>query len=257
MSKGSQRILDILDCFLTSDQPLLGVSDVASQLHLDKSVVSRHLHLLARREWLFLEPTHKKYTLGAKMLRIPHKVMPAIDWPQIALEIMQSLQALTRETVAIHVKTGLYRICVYQLPGLYEIRRVIEEGQYLPLYAGSNGKVILAFSSPKDIDHYLQAVTLTQLTPHTITDVTLLRESLLVIRARGYAIAINERVEGVSGIAVPLFQGEHVIASLSVTGPSSRWTLSHMDQHKKALIEAGKLLSQRLTQEKEHAPTVP
>lgn len=247
MSKGAVRTLNILECFLDAQDTFLGVSEVARLLDLDKSTISRELHVLEEHGWLFLEPASKKYALGPKTLQLSHRLLPPIDWPGLALDVMQSLRDGTLETVSIQVKVGMYRVCVFQLPGLHEVRRVIEEGQFLPLFAGSNGKAILAFLPPTELQQYFQVVTLSKLTARTITSPTVLREALLMIRERGYAIGVDERMTGVSGIAVPLFQNEKVVASLSVTGPSGRWTMSKMEQYAPDLIDGGKIVSSRLS----------
>lgn len=246
MSKGAVRTLNILECFLETKDNFLGVSEVSRLLGLDKSTISRELHVLEERGWLFMEPTSRKYTLGPKTLLLSHRLLPAIDWPTLALDVMQSLRDATLETVSIQVKVGLYRICIFQLPGLHEVRRVIEEGQFLPLHAGSNGKAILAFISPSELEEFFQVVTLSKLTTHTITSPTVLREALLMVKERGYAIGVDERMTGVSGIAVPLFQGDEVVASLAITGPSSRLTMSRMEQHAQALLDGGRIISNRL-----------
>lgn len=247
MSKGAERTLSILECFLDAQESFLGVSEVSRLLGIDKSTISRELHVLERHGWLFIEPMTRKYTLGPKILKLPQRLLPPIAWSSLALDVIQSLRDLTLETVSIHAKVGLYRVCVFQLPGLHEIRRIIEEGQYLPLYAGSNGKVILAFISHDELDQFFQVITLSQLTSHTITNPTTLRESLLIIRERGYSLGVDERMEGVSGIAAPIYQDGSVVASLSITGPSSRWTMSKMEQYSQALMDGGEIISKRLS----------
>lgn len=59
----------------------------------------------------------------------------------------------------------------------------------------------------------------------TVTDPQRLRAALEQIRGRGYAISLQERVAGISTLAVPIFNEDHEVpASTSVSGPSTRLT---------------------------------
>ncbi|MDQ4058028.1 MAG: IclR family transcriptional regulator, partial [Actinomycetota bacterium] len=101
-------------------------------------------------------------------------------------------------------------------------RTYIEIGMPIPIYQGAPGKVLLAFSS-RELQEEILAGKLEQATPRTITDPNKLRLELKRTRKNGYALSLEERVPGISTVAVPVANHTGtVIASLSVTGPSSR-----------------------------------
>ena len=62
-------------------------------------------------------------------------------------------------------------------------------------------------------------------TPKTISDPDAFRAELARIRTLGYAVNIEGRIIGVSGIAAPILDSEnYAVAAVSVSGPSARLT---------------------------------
>ncbi|HOQ68270.1 MAG TPA: IclR family transcriptional regulator, partial [Candidatus Atribacteria bacterium] len=92
-------------------------------------------------------------------------------------------------------------------------------GMRIPLYCTALGKVLLAYSSEEDIDRYLEEVELIPRTPNTIVSPGKLKEELLSIRERGYALDNQENEEGIICVGAPItdFSGQ-VVAALSVSG---------------------------------------
>jgi IclR family acetate operon transcriptional repressor len=59
-------------------------------------------------------------------------------------------------------------------------------------------------------------------TPNTIIDVGGMLTELDVVRARGYAMDLGEEELGVHCLAVPVWDGNRVVAAMSVSGPAER-----------------------------------
>jgi IclR family transcriptional regulator, acetate operon repressor len=84
-------------------------------------------------------------------------------------------------------------------------------------------------------------------TPNTINEPAALRSELQKVRERGYALSFQERVPGISTVAVPV--RDHtgtVVAALSVSGPSSRVTRERLFDHLPLAVAAAKDLSRVL-----------
>src|SRR5690606_18825517 len=73
------------------------------------------------------------------------------------------------------------------------------------------------------------------------------RRRIREIRRAGHAMAADEAIDGVSSLAVPIYDGAHrVIAALSVSGPSERLTRDRMEATLSPLRTAGRAISARL-----------
>jgi IclR family KDG regulon transcriptional repressor len=91
-------------------------------------------------------------------------------------------------------------------------------------------------------------------------DPELLKRELESVLDKGFAISLAERVPEVFTIAVPVFDyRESVVASLSVTGPSSRVNKEHLLEFAPHALKAAKDLSLMLgsIQYKNHSPDDP
>jgi DNA-binding IclR family transcriptional regulator len=84
-------------------------------------------------------------------------------------------------------------------------------------------------------------------TERTITDPTRLTEALARVRQRGYAVAREELEEGLSAVAAPIVDREdHVIAVISVSGPSFRLTEERLEELADMTREAAQAVSHQL-----------
>jgi DNA-binding IclR family transcriptional regulator len=94
-----------------------------------------------------------------------------------------------------------------------------------PVYCTAMGKAMLAFQPEETIEQIIEKMHFVRYTRKTLCS----RESLLKylerVRRRGYAIDDEEIELGTRCIGAPILnENRHVIAAVSVSGPSSRIT---------------------------------
>ena len=81
----------------------------------------------------------------------------------------------------------------------------------------------------------------------TLIDADLLRAQIREIRARGYAISVNERGAGGVGISAPIFNHEGgIVAALAIGAPVSRYTSEVEAACVAAALEAARGISAAL-----------
>jgi IclR family transcriptional regulator, acetate operon repressor len=217
------RAVAILDAF-TADRSELGVSEIARITGLSRSTVHRLLVTLRRHELVQQLPGGSNYALGPHLLRLAQVAFSNINLQTAARGTMTRLRDQCNETVGLHARLGTAtRTVLDQVESSQPLRRTYTEiGMSIPIYQGAPGKVLLAFS-PEEVQDEILAGKLDRATSRTITDPRKLRLELKRTRRNGYALSFEERVPGISTLAVPIFDHTGgVIAALSVTGPSSR-----------------------------------
>jgi len=105
-----------------------------------------------------------------------------------------------------------------QNPQVPAVRRIREQYR-IPLHCVSFGQVLLAYETPDFVEAYL-AQPLQRVTPRTVTDPQVLRETLAAIRERGYAVSRAELQSDNGSIAVPVLRKDgSVAAALSAVLP--------------------------------------
>ncbi|MEW9669312.1 IclR family transcriptional regulator [Ammoniphilus sp. 3BR4] len=216
------RALDILICF--ADKQELGLTEIAKQVDLNKSTVYRLLASLEGKGFLNRDPITEKYRLGFRIWELSAHLVREDDPALLFLPEMEKLRDLLGETISLYVRDGRERIRIQAVESQHTIRRVAPIGVRLPLAVGASSKVLVAFSEPAVKDFILNDPAW----PEGINK-DHYAEQLQRIEQVGYATSIEEREQGTSAVAAPVFnrKGE-VVAALSVSGPAARLTTEKM-----------------------------
>jgi len=219
-----ERMVFILDCF-SLDKPALGVREVARKTELSPSTVGRIMAYMKEMGILNQDTETHLYMMGSKVLAWAGIYMVTSDVRTVALPVMVRLQEETRETISLYILEGSERVCVERLESPETVRIVARVGRRIPLYAGSAGKVFLAFLPEKQREAILRDIDLVPMTKQTITDMDTLRANLDHIREKGYAVSQGEWIIDASGTAAPIFdQRGQITAAISISGPGQRFT---------------------------------
>ncbi len=218
------RTVAILDSF-SLDKPALGVREIARKIKLSPSTVGRIMAYMKEIGILNQDPETHLYMMGSKVLAWAGIYTITSDVRTIALPVMVHLQEQTRETISLYILEGSERVCIERLESPETVRIVARIGRRIPLYAGSAGKVFLAFLPENRREMILREIDLVPMTERTITDVDALNVNLEQIRQQGYAVSRGEWIIDASGTAAPIFdQRGQITAAISISGPRQRFT---------------------------------
>jgi len=224
----------------------LGVSELGRQLDLHKSTVSRLLATLESEGLLERAPGSDKYRLGHEILRLAGQMQPGGDVRAVARPFLVELAEATRESTNLAILDGNEVHNVDQVSGPHLVRIGNWVGRRTPLHCVANGKVLLAYQPPEEIER-LTAGPLAAFTPRTITGPADLKRALDRVRQQGYACAVGEIEDGLNAVAAPVFgSGGLVIAAISVSGPAYRVTPERIPEFAALTMEAARKASARL-----------
>ena len=112
-----------------------------------------------------------KYTLGLRLFEYGRQVERSWDISRVARPYMEHLCRQTGASVMLSVCEGGSVITLDQVETRGGLRVVSDTGSRLPIYCTSQGKVFLAHMSRSGAEALLRGQSLTQFTPHTITDI--------------------------------------------------------------------------------------
>lgn len=240
------KTIEILDCF-SLDKPALGVREVARRTKLSPSTVGRIMAYMKEMGILNQDPESHLYMMGSKVLAWAGIYTVTSDVRTIALPVMVRLQEQTRETISLYILEGSERVCVERLESPETVRIVARIGRRIPLYAGSAGKVFLAFLPENRREMILRDIDLIPMTAMTITDKDALRAELSHIRKRGYAVSKGEWIIDASGTAAPIFdQHGQIAAAITISGPGQRFTDEKIEEIASLLVKEAAQISLEL-----------
>ena len=237
------RMAAIMDCF-SLDKPALGEGEVARETTLSPSTVGRIMAYMKEMGILNQDTENHLYMMGSKVLAWAGIYMVTSDVRTIALPVMGLPAGDSLRTTVAPVLEGSERVCVERLESPETVRIVARVGRRIPLYAGSAGKVFLAFMPENRREMILRDIDLVPMTVRTITDVDALRANLSQIRERGYAVSRGEWIIDASGTAAPIFdQRGQITAAISISGPGQRFTDEKIKEMANLLVKEAAQIS--------------
>ncbi|MBE9508830.1 MAG: IclR family transcriptional regulator [Chloroflexi bacterium] len=225
----------------------LGVTGLSQRLELPKSTVHRLLTALERGGLVEQDPETEKYRLGVGLVKLAGRVLMRMDMQQVARPHLHALAKICKETVNLSIPTDDDKVInIASFPSPRMVLNVGWVGREMLPHSVSSGKALLAYLPEPRVERVL-AEGLPRFTEKTITDPIRLKEELAEIRQRGYAVAREELEEGLSAVAAPVMNHEgHVIAVISVSGPSFRLTEERLVELAEMTRETAKAVSHQL-----------
>lgn len=198
-----------------------GVTDIASQLELPKSTVSRILGTLEELE--AVERANGHYRLGPAVSALAAGIAPSRNLIAIARPHLEDLADDLNEAAGLSLPDGFNVHYVDQVECRNPVQVRDWTGSRIPMHVVSAGLVFLAAWPEADVEEYL-ARDLERLTPKTVTDPAQIKARLVKIAADDLAWVFEEFAEGIDSVAAPI--RDHtgaVIAAAHSHGPSYRF----------------------------------
>jgi len=223
-----------------------GVTEIAAELGVHKSTVSRLIAVLESRGYVEQVSGRGKYRLGFSIARLARASSGHLDLVKLSQDVCDSLAAEVGETTNLAVLDADRIINIAEAIGPAEITLRTWVGQSCPAHATSSGKVLLAGLDAADVRVRLASV-LESFTENTVVKIADLQRELATARERGWASVAEELEVGLNAVAAPVHDGNaQVIAALSVSGPSYRMDPAQFDEAAKQTIAAADAISRRL-----------
>ncbi len=209
------RALEILEAFQPGDQEMT-VAQLLGRVDLSRPTLYRLLGTLQQRGFLVAQGDPLRYRLGPAIARLAHVWRASLNLPELAQPMMRRAWELSRETVSLFVRDGVYRVCVAELesPQPLSFRRGVGYRERLAL--GASGRAILAFAP-------LDEATRQSVYAGLDVNAKAQDKELERVRKLGYATSRDELIAGAVAVAAPIFSGNGEVAgSLGIFGPSVR-----------------------------------
>ncbi len=243
--KSLYKALKIIECF-TEEQPELGITEISNKLGLYKSNVHNIITTFEQAGYIEKNPDNDKYRLGLKILELAHVASSNMSFRSVVLPYMQKIADQANETVYFGISNEGQ---VIYLDVAYPINAVSGRpmlGRSAPMYCTAIGKAMLAcFPDDEIINIFSMGVH--KYTPNTITNLNDLLNEMKKTRERGYAIDNMEHEYGIKCVGVPLYnRTNQLIAGLSVSGPSPRFTQTTIKELAELLKQNASLIKERL-----------
>jgi len=244
------RCLEAIE-LLAREARWMRMSDIASELGLEKGPAHRVLAQLVEQGWAEQDEATSQYRLTLKMSLLGQRYLHGIGLPELVQPIIDQVAAQCHELVRLTVvnEGTLSWLASAQgaAPGLMYSPAM---DRPINLYATANGKAWLASMSDElAIEHALSSGlgkvnTSVGQGPKAINSIEHLLIELGLTRKRGYGLVVEEAEPGVWAIAVPvkLFPSQTVVGTMSIAGPVLRMQPERYEALHALLVDAASKL---------------
>lgn len=241
------RILDILE-ELSRSKHGITISDLARNLNLQVSTTYNLVNTLRTRDYVYQDPESKKYYIGPKVLALKNFYSDNLDIRDKVVPFIERLHREIPETVHLSIKSGTSVVPVYRLESTHTIKvDSAYVGNRGPIYCTATGRALLCGYKDEELRNLLSTLELKPYTEHTITDKDALIEEIKKSKERGYTLDNMEFQPNVHCIGAPLLNHEgEVVAAISVSTPSFRFTPEEKERIKSLVVQYAREISDEL-----------
>lgn len=211
------RALSILSAF-DAASPTLTLAELARRTRLYKSTLLRLAASLERASYL-RRLGDGSFSLGPALLKLGELYQESFDLEQHVMPVLRALSEQTGESASFYVREGDVRICLYRVNSTaHRVLHYVTPGTTLALNTGASGRILMAFTEPSLVGYEAE------------------RRELV-------AVSHTDRKSDTAAIASPVFGLRGFIGSLSLAGPTFRFTDDAIAQMSSVVRSRAKELS--------------
>lgn len=235
--KGS-RLLDLF----TTERRELSLSEFATETGFNKTTTYRLLQTLVAVGWL-VRSAGGGYRLGTRMLVLGAIARADLDLRHEALPYMNDLADQLGDTAFLMVPGPQGAVIIETVVGANPVQVAgLTPGATLPYHVAA-GPVALAAFSP-EVEAAVLAEQHEQFTVRSVTTPQGLRAKFAETREQGYAMSVEDYIDGVAAIGAPIVDADgRAVAALSVGGPLNNFGEERREQTITLVVDAARALS--------------
>lgn len=242
MSKIVYRTLNVFEAFAAQKKPL-SLTDLMKLLGIPMSSCHDVVHALEEQGYLYEVKPRGGFYPTARLHAIAQTILDNDPVTERAEAILQRLSLELSTSVSLGKARDMHLTYLVVCNPTDPLRFSVAIGSDARnLYATSAGKALLASFPPAQQKAYLAGITLTPLTPSTVTSKTVLLKELQESEARGWFINREESVEDALTISTR-FVWNGAIYVITAAGTLKRME-RQLDKAVKALQAAARELQQ-------------
>lgn len=220
-------------------------AEIADRVDTPRPTIYRLADALARMGLTETLPG-TRIALSQRWLRLGDAARSSMSEWQLARPILDGLAGATGQTVFLCVLRGQEAVCIDWAQGQAFNVLLLKPGRALPLHAGAEGRVALAYGVA-EVERYLAGGPFTAYNARTLVTADRLRRDIAETRDRGFSISDEDVTDGIGALGAPLRTSRTgaFAGALSIVGLADRLTARRVELAE-ALLDAADALSATL-----------
>jgi DNA-binding IclR family transcriptional regulator len=221
------------------------LTEIAKALSLTPTTCYRILQKLEELSIVRYDKKSKLYSLGPYLVALGERAKENIFDISVILPYLETLSEQTGLTTFLVNRIGKKRSTIIAKVEGEEFGINVSVGRHFSVVDGAYGKCLLAYMKEEESDELLRMNDgLRPMTDHEINE---LKCELLTIRKNGYATSSGEYIDGIIGIAAPIFNNEESVDMvITIIGMTAQLKENDIATITKQLKNIGKEVSLKL-----------
>jgi DNA-binding IclR family transcriptional regulator len=239
------KALDILELISQDRSRLYTLKEISAQLSLNKGTCANIIKTLVSRGYIEQEGRMTGYRLGSMSYLLTGNYSHKRELLEASSEPMHKLSDELNESCILSVLKDNMRLVLNEVKSTHELQVINKKEK--EAYRTSTGRMILACMEPKEQKKFQKKYGLPE--PDVwagIEDEDDLAIELQKIKKKQMAVQISK--SQIIGIAMPVYKGKKVIASLGVYLPQARYTATMQEIILQKLKETNDLINKKLNE---------
>ncbi|UZD90071.1 IclR family transcriptional regulator [Cognatishimia activa] len=219
------RLLLVLEAMAKAGVPVTP-TEVNQTLGLPKPTIHRLFSTLETEGFIQREIDGRGYSPGLRLRNMSTGIISSLRIRTARVAVLSKLADQVGETCNIALPDRDAMIYLDRVETKWPLRIQLPIGSRVPFYCTASGKMYLSSLDNRHLKNYAQATSMEARTKSTITRADTLIEEIKNIREVGYSLDRCEFMEGMTAVAVPIFEGNgRLVSTLSVHAPEQRFPL--------------------------------
>ncbi|MGH1466127.1 MAG: IclR family transcriptional regulator [Cognatishimia sp.] len=243
------RLLLVLEAMAKAGVPVTP-TEVNQNLGLPKPTIHRLFSTLETEGFIQREIDGRGYSPGLRLRQMSTGIISSLRIRTARVAILSKLADEIGETCNIALPDRNAMIYLDRVETKWPLRIQLPVGTRVPFYCTASGKMYLSSLDNRHLKSYATSVDLAPRTPQTIISSDALIEEIRRVRDQGYAVDQCEFMDGMTAIAVPIYESNgRLVSTLSVHAPEQRFPVDVAVKHVTMLLDAASKLSTLLKEE--------
>ena len=242
-----ERAVDLLRILAQHGGRGARLQDIAQEAGVARPSVHRLLATLKTLDLVEQDDASDRSQLGLGLYLLGQAAADRFDLLELARPFVEALAWDTGDTTYLTVRHRYESICLLRCEGSFPIKAfTTQSGARQPLGLGAGSIALLAFLDDAKIEDILQR-NHAVLEPHARFDMDSLLTQISQARANGYILRKSTVVDGITTVAVPVFDYQHrPAASVSLTAIDTRMDPDRLPAVVQRCKDAAQSLQERL-----------
>jgi DNA-binding IclR family transcriptional regulator len=213
-------------------------ASVSTELGVNRSTSLRLLQELEVLGYVRRDLRSKRYAITSERFMTLAAHDYATEWHEVLNPILERLRDEAGEATVLATPANGVMVYVTFFDSAHTVGIRERLGTIRPMHASALGKAWLSTLPDEALDAELGRISYSGGTHAAARGPIELRRQVVEARERGWAVDVDESVEGVSCVAAPAAIGDVTVGAIAISAPTARMNPAAVDAHGRLLVVA-------------------